>query len=120
MRIDEAEGYGEAVASEREALVGRIKTVCDEAISKMKELMSKGEEPADFVELTETVEKFDSFPEETREAYKELQTHYDGVLEKTKETLRGLIGGIDPIALMEGLNKYEEVSGGHLSASYDT
>jgi|EP01049_Picozoa_sp_SAG25_P002016 acyl-CoA reductase-like NAD-dependent aldehyde dehydrogenase len=59
--------------------------------------------------------RYEGFPKESKEAWKNLQSHWDEVLEKTKTELRDMIGATDPKVITEGLAKFDEAYGANIA-----
>eukprot|EP01050_Picozoa_sp_SAG11_P004645 SAG11_NODE_301_length_11038_cov_2.312826_13_plen_643_part_00 len=78
--------YGESLEGERKALRQQIDKLVKGSIDEMKSALKSD----DYLDVTSKVEKFKSFPEETREVWKQLQTHWEEVVDKEKKILRDL------------------------------
>ena len=102
--IAESEVYGDSLDGERKALVQQVEKLVKSAIDDMQASI-KSEE---YLEITATVKKFQGFPEETRETWKELETHWNTIVDKEKRTLRELAQSDDPVAIDEALERAKD------------
>ena len=99
--ITASEIYGEGLEGERKALRQQIEKLTKAAIDDMKGAVKS----EDYTEVTRVLTKFQSWPEETRETWKELEKHSDEVVDNEKKMLRDLAQTEDPNGIDDGLVK---------------
>eukprot|EP01046_Picozoa_sp_COSAG06_P065588 COSAG06_NODE_16175_length_1016_cov_1.455834_1_plen_146_part_10 len=108
--LEDSEEFGDVVEIERKALHEKYDGLVKEAVDTMKEVAG-GDDFADMMETMakyeekynyEKTDKYDS----AQEAFTELRTKWDTLLEATKEKLRALMSETDPKKIDEGLEEY--------------
>jgi hypothetical protein len=105
--LEDSEEFGDVVEIERKALHEKYDGLIKEAIDTMKEVAGGD----DFADMMETMAKYDekyTYPKTEKydsgqEAFADLKTKWDTLLEGTKEKLRTLMSETDPKKIDEGL-----------------
>ena len=112
--LEDSEEFGDVVEIERKPLREKYDELIKKAQEHMKEVASGG----DFAEMLETMAKYEVYNfsktdkyDSGQEAFTELRTQWDTVLEATKEKLRALMSEMDPRKIDEGLEEYEYTYG---------
>ena len=105
--LTESADLGEAVSIERGALQERYDKIISSAIAEMNDKMAT----EDFQSIQDTLTRFDGYPGEAQDTFRQLQQKWDGLLESTKQQLRALIGSQDPTEIDETLKPIEREYG---------
>ena len=82
--LDEAESFGDSINREVQFLKDRMDSLSASAIVDMDHLMKISE----YRSVEEGVKKYEQYPEDTADKWKELQNHKDKLEEEAKDQLR--------------------------------
>eukprot|EP01051_Picozoa_sp_SAG22_P002433 SAG22_NODE_108_length_19750_cov_3.848201_2_plen_5501_part_00 len=102
--IEQAEYFGEAVATERKSLVDKQKKLLETVSKELLELAKSDE----YIPIDEALKKYEKYGGVTEVAWNKLNLHLEDMTDTAKRELRALIKSKDAVEVMTVMDRYND------------